>query len=431
MFRRLWTGLPKDAVFPADLKGLGYFVNEEDEIRSIENPDNYFKFFLNRNPRVNLRQRFQMDGAVRDIIHQRLQSEGLEKRQLPLGAEPHEPHVSIFASPNLSSKTRVVVIFGEPAHYLGLVAGRVTHGVGGIDKGSMVSVVRELHNHVSSKEDPSPPGIVIANPAESYWWPEGQRCLTVVDSTAIPLPSLVHMVRPPCPDRNSVPGNRSAEEHVSYIFDKLLRGELREDAKLSIVAVGQSCELLTRFLDDAKNCNRWLGRLDGMILLGTVYPVETLQNDALKSFLAERSRAYILSLEPVNTPLAPPTGNPHAGIPALGSPCYSSAEPLYAEMILLSALQPALQYLQEIATTTTYHNPEIIVAERPEPSDDDLCDDQETWHAIPEQEKPAVGVIDEASMRAQVKRARRFRRIVKGEQSPDTDGESADDDALA
>ncbi|KAG6113349.1 hypothetical protein E4U14_001748 [Claviceps sp. LM454 group G7] len=430
MFRRLWTGLPKDAVFPADLKGLGYFVNEEDEIRSIENPDNYFKYFLNRNPRVNARQRFQLDGAVRDIIHQRLQSEGLEKRQLPLGAEPHEPHVSIFASPNLSSKTRVVVIFGEPAHYFGTVAGRVTHGVGGIDKGSMVSVVRELHNHVSSKEDPSPPGIVIANPAESHWWPEGQRCLTVEDSAAIPLPSLVHIARRWCPDRDRVPGNRSAEEHVSYVFDELLRGELREDAKLSIVAVGQSCELLTTFLDDAENRNRWLGRLDGMILLGTVYPVETL-NDDLKSFLAERSRAYILSSEPVNTPLAPPTGNPHAGIPALGSPCYSSAELLYTEKILISALQPALQYLQEIATTSGYQNPEIIVAERPEPSDDDLRNDEETWDAIPEQEKPAVGVVDAASMQAQVKRARRFRRIVKGEQNPDTDDENADDDAWA
>ncbi|KAG6065892.1 hypothetical protein E4U32_006805 [Claviceps aff. humidiphila group G2b] len=430
MFRRLWTGLPKDVVFPADLKGLGYFVNEEDEIRSIENPDNYFKYFLNRNPRVNVRQRFQLDGAVRDIIHQRLQSEGLEKRQLPLGAEPHEPHVSIFASPNLSSKTRVVVIFGETSHYLGTVAGRVTHGVGGIDKGSMVSVVRELHKHVSSKEDPSPPGIVIANPAESHWWPEGQRCLTVEDSAAIPLPSLVHIARRWCPDRDRVPGNRSAAEHVSYVFDELLRGELREDAKLSIVAVGQSCELLTTFLDDAENRNRWLGRLDGMILLGTVYPVETL-NDDLKSFLAERSRAYILSSEPVNTPLAPPTGNPHVGIPALGSPCYSSAELLYTEKIFISALQPALQYLQEIATTSGYQNPEIIVAERPEPSDDDPRNDEETWDAIPEQEKPDVGVIDAASIQAQVKRARRFRRIVNGEQDPDTDDENADDDALA
>lgn len=36
-------------------------MNEEDEIRSLENPDFYFKFFVNRNERINLRQRFAFD----------------------------------------------------------------------------------------------------------------------------------------------------------------------------------------------------------------------------------------------------------------------------------------------------------------------------------------------------------------------------------
>jgi len=78
MFRRRWSGLPKEAEFSPDLKGLGfapihmqpnlldarahgtlrYFINENDEIRNIENPDKYFKFFLSRNERVNERQRF-------------------------------------------------------------------------------------------------------------------------------------------------------------------------------------------------------------------------------------------------------------------------------------------------------------------------------------------------------------------------------------
>ena len=40
---------------------VSYFVNDEDEIRSIENPDYYFKFFLNKNERINKRQRFEFD----------------------------------------------------------------------------------------------------------------------------------------------------------------------------------------------------------------------------------------------------------------------------------------------------------------------------------------------------------------------------------
>lgn len=83
MFRRLTFGLPKDPVFPHDLKGLGqdpppsdsqflctdnpprYFVNEEDEIRSIENPKAYFKFFITRNDRHNCVQREAMNGGRR------------------------------------------------------------------------------------------------------------------------------------------------------------------------------------------------------------------------------------------------------------------------------------------------------------------------------------------------------------------------------
>lgn len=38
-----------------------YFINEDDEVRSIENPNNYFKYYLSRNPRWNDRQRFAMN----------------------------------------------------------------------------------------------------------------------------------------------------------------------------------------------------------------------------------------------------------------------------------------------------------------------------------------------------------------------------------
>lgn len=40
---------------------LSYFVNDEDEIRCIESPDHYFKFFIDRNDRINQRQRFVFD----------------------------------------------------------------------------------------------------------------------------------------------------------------------------------------------------------------------------------------------------------------------------------------------------------------------------------------------------------------------------------
>ena len=77
MFRRLSSGLPKDPIYPHTLEGLGsahvsltlhltdnysYFINDKDEIRSVENPKAYFKFFLTKNVRYNILQREAMNG---------------------------------------------------------------------------------------------------------------------------------------------------------------------------------------------------------------------------------------------------------------------------------------------------------------------------------------------------------------------------------
>lgn len=53
MFRRLPNSLPKDFTFPADLDQLGYFVNENDQIRQKANPDQKYQYRINRNDRVN------------------------------------------------------------------------------------------------------------------------------------------------------------------------------------------------------------------------------------------------------------------------------------------------------------------------------------------------------------------------------------------
>jgi len=53
MFRRLPNQLPKDITFPTDLEALGYFVNDNDQIRQIAHPDQKYQYKINRNDRVN------------------------------------------------------------------------------------------------------------------------------------------------------------------------------------------------------------------------------------------------------------------------------------------------------------------------------------------------------------------------------------------
>ena len=64
MFRRLSDGLPRDPVFPADLEQLGYFINDNDEIRMIMHPDEKFNYSIDRNERVNEMQKEAMNGIA-------------------------------------------------------------------------------------------------------------------------------------------------------------------------------------------------------------------------------------------------------------------------------------------------------------------------------------------------------------------------------
>ncbi|KAG8407401.1 hypothetical protein J3459_010680 [Metarhizium acridum] len=420
MFRRHWSGLPKDAAFPSDLKGLGYFVNDDDEIRSVESPEQYFKFFINKNSRINQRQRFEFDNALEDIIHKRLVAEGLEKIALPLGSMTSGKHVPVFATPDLPSKSRIIVFFGEPTKALGMLAGRVANGPGGINKGSLVSVVQELQKQVTSNKDSSPPGVFIANPGQLYWWPEGRRMLTTTDSTAIPLPSLVHAGRRHIPGINTVVAHEAPEKHVESVFSTLLE-VVGECTKVHLIAIGQSCELVTKFLDDKTNWHAWKDRLDAMLLMGTVYPADDLANQALRDFMAKRVRAYIVSAEPLDAPLAPPSGNKEEQIPAFGCPCYSSSEPFYAEMVLIRALKPALQYLENVALAPGYENDDILVAAKPKQEFTD-----EDWEKLPDSEKPLIGVVDEDHMKQEVKNQKRWRKFLETGEACDTD--SSDDE---
>ena len=53
MFRRLAGGLPEDPSWTADLTMLGYFINDEGQIRRLRKPDQRFLFKVTDNDRFN------------------------------------------------------------------------------------------------------------------------------------------------------------------------------------------------------------------------------------------------------------------------------------------------------------------------------------------------------------------------------------------
>jgi hypothetical protein len=221
------------------------------------------------------------------IVHERLEKEGLTKTTLPREASPSEKHTPIFTTPDIASSSRVIVIFGEPTTDLGIVSYRVVNGPGGLDRGSMVNVVRAIGKHVASTDDSNPPGIVLANMGQRYWWHEEKRALTISASGDTPLPSLVHLGTRHVPLLNTIAGSETPLRHMETIFSEVLEKLLDHQAKIDLIAIGESCEVVQNFFDNKTHWDSWSGRLNGMVLFGTVFETEKLSNDAFRDFLAQ------------------------------------------------------------------------------------------------------------------------------------------------
>ncbi|KAF4337834.1 hypothetical protein FBEOM_8323 [Fusarium beomiforme] len=413
MFSRRWSSLPMDVSFPRGLANLGYFVNDKDEVRSIENPECYYKFNISKNDRVNGRQRFHFNMALEDIVHERLEKEGLKKYHLMPENERQSP---VFLTPSIAKTTRIVIVLGEDTKDLGWIAGRVANGPGGIAQGTMISVVQAIAKQTASPNDPESPGVILANMGQRFWWPEEKRAITIESAADIPLPSIVHSGYQFIHELNEIPGSETPLAHMTTVFNKVL--EVNQNAKVDIISVGSTCEVVLQFFENEKHWAQWGNRLGGMLLMGTVCATDWLANAEFKDFLAQRTRGYLISEEPLNTPLAMPEGNPSLLIEPLGCPCFSSGEREYTETILIKALEPALAYLQETALTHNFINPDMAVAGRRAA---DITD--EKWSEMPEESKPEVTAIDPSVMKEQIRQMRRWKKFAETGLAPESDSD--------
>ncbi|KAK4189756.1 Arb2 domain-containing protein [Podospora australis] len=353
MFRRRWSGLPADPTYATDLHDLGYFVNEDDEIRSLEDPDYYFKYFLTKNHRWNDRQRFCFNEAIGKVIRTRLSAEGLSTIRLPLGTPPNEPHVPISMSADLPAHaTRVVLFFGETSQEFGVLAHRVLGGPGGINKGSAVSLVQALQTQPSSSDDDTPPGIIIANPGELYWWPEGRRGLTPVGRHNIPMSSAVHYGWRYDAARNAIPQNKDCQEHIRCVFEQVVEKLVNKHAKLDVVAVGDTADEVEGYLNDEVVWEKLGPRMNSLVVMGGFYDSADFKCDGFAKFLRERGRAYTIHHSPLDNLLAGYQGNPQstASFAAYGCPTFSAGPETCITETMPIDVQPAvLPWLRQVA----------------------------------------------------------------------------------
>ncbi|ESZ93191.1 hypothetical protein SBOR_6423 [Sclerotinia borealis F-4128] len=362
MFRRLPSGLPKDPKFEPTLDGLGYFINEKDEIRSIENPKAYFKFFLTKNERYNQLHREAMNQAIRDVVTERLLNLGLKQILLPLNVPKTSPHIHILTSSNISTASRVIVLFYEPKDDLGVFAHRILGGAGGIDAGSAVNMVKYIQEKGQSPTESEPPAIILANMGQLFWYRRGQKAVTLTTWSALPQNSCVEKAIRLDPIKNTVPGNRDTDEHIDYIFNHVIEDLMSKTAKVDIIGVSEGAMGVSRFLDKLENWKKWGPRIQAFAALATWWHSIDCKNPLFLEWLQARGRVYTTSPEPVGTYLVGPEGS--RTFAAFGSPVFSLSESYYTECLLPKGYHTVIDFFQEVANCDSqggdYVNPTFV-----------------------------------------------------------------------
>lgn len=156
MFVHTGENLPQDPRYAADLAKLGYKVDENKQIVSMERA-HHFIYFHTSSDRANEKRKEAMHHCARGLVKQELAELGVvevflggEKGREILGVGPKEKpkvkHLPILISEpeNLRKKRDVIVVIGEPSENIGIWAWRHLLTSGGIEGGSAVGLVKKL-----------------------------------------------------------------------------------------------------------------------------------------------------------------------------------------------------------------------------------------------------------------------------------------------
>lgn len=152
MFVCSWDRLPKDPSYRADLGDLGYEYNNQGQFLNTQT-GKFFEFFTTDNDRANDVHKEAMHECAGQQVKQELLKYDVKEIHLTgregrdvVTEKPHIAYVNILASniEALSKKSDVVVVIPDRNQDLGVVTYRELMRAGGIDRGSVLGLVKQL-----------------------------------------------------------------------------------------------------------------------------------------------------------------------------------------------------------------------------------------------------------------------------------------------
>ncbi|KAF3930273.1 hypothetical protein ABW20_dc0107844 [Dactylellina cionopaga] len=288
MFRRIKPISHREEVnFPADLKKLGYFINDQDQLRRIADPSEPFKYYIHKIERINERHREAIDECLRQTLDVRFAEEGLSKHYLPRGSDPKTDRcVPILVSDDLEQADKVLVIIGNTYDDLGVWSVREMEGLG-INHGSMISTIRSAKKETFR--------VVVLNCGQNVYSPELSRATTYRSwkATTKPSPHIDEVL-------NRVPGHENVRNHVTSVLDEMKEQLLGK--KVYFLTYAWGCWGLMKYFNE--NFSEWKPSIKALIAVESTHTTADIVNQDLSHFLRTHARAYIVHADPPGTFIA-------------------------------------------------------------------------------------------------------------------------------
>ncbi|MCJ1344043.1 hypothetical protein MMC31_002243, partial [Peltigera leucophlebia] len=241
-----------------------------------------------------------------------------------------------------------IVYFGEEVQDLGVFALR-TISQDTIASGSALNFVSAIQ---SSSTAENPVGIIIANMGQLLWYRRGKRAVTRATWAGLPRKTGVSQQLTVDSVKNRVPGNEDVAAHTKYIFEYVIPRMVNPAAKLNIIGIGEGAEETVNYLQ--YSWETWKDRIQAIVIgSGYQWPSSDIQNPEFADFWGKRARAYLLSAEPVETPLS--------GREGFGCNCYSSGEEFFTERLIIEAYTSILRYFSLVDKVPGYQELPIII----------------------------------------------------------------------